>query len=75
MEVRVIGRHKQSSAAVIAGIQDELDVLFSGAATTRVDTFGSSIHQVVKHVSRVILLDDYRPANLNALLGAIALVC
>lgn len=65
LEARVVGRHKQSSAALIADLQKRLQRIFNKAAQVSVvETFGMSIPEVVKRVSQIVLLDDYAPYSL-----------
>jgi len=65
LEARVVGRHKQSPSALIADLQQRLQRIFSRTANVAVvDTSGMSIPQVVKQVSRIVLLDEYAPFNL-----------
>jgi hypothetical protein len=64
LEARVVGRHKQSSSTLIADLQKRLQRIFDGGAVAIVDTSGMSIPQVVKQLSRIVLLDDYVPFNL-----------
>jgi hypothetical protein len=69
LEARVVGRHKQSSAALIYELQERLGRVFEcGVSPTIIETFGLSIAQVVKRVSRVILLEEYAPMDLAACL-------
>ncbi|MBY5919252.1 hypothetical protein HFO77_33320 [Rhizobium leguminosarum] len=69
-EARVIGRHKESTAAVIEDLQKNLRRIYE--QTHDVDTSGSSIHYVVKSVAKIIHLGVYRPVDLHARLTQIA---
>ena len=65
LEARVVGRHKQSSAPLIADLQERLERVFSyvGKPVT-IDTRGLSVAQVVKRVARIMLLENYAPIDL-----------
>ncbi|MCW8916750.1 MAG: SIR2 family protein [Magnetovibrio sp.] len=72
MEARVVGRHKESDASDIAEMQKKLCQIFNnGEPRSEVHTLGLSIHEVVKRVARIILLDDYDPADIDATLNQI----
>lgn len=71
MEGRVIGRHKQSKAALIDEMQERLRVVFQDSEVSVVDTAGMSIPQVVKQVARIVLLEPHRSVDLSELLGSI----
>jgi hypothetical protein len=72
MEARVVGRHKESKADVIEEMQGKMRRIFAGpGAPSEVNTWGLSIHQVVKRVARIIHLEEYKPTNLTKLLHRI----
>jgi hypothetical protein len=72
MEARVVGRHTGSKADVIDEMQGKMRRIFaSQGAPNEVNTWGLSIHQVVKRVARIIHLEGYKPTNLNKLLNRI----
>jgi hypothetical protein len=68
MEARVIGRHKQSQADVIRRMQDTLLSIFGYTEVSLIDTFGLSISQVVKLVSKTIYFEEYVPLDLSSIL-------
>ena len=70
LEARVIGRHKESSAAVIGDLQEKLSSIYPGHSL--IDTSGKSVHQVVAAVSRIVHLGDYSPSDLAAMLDHLA---
>jgi hypothetical protein len=73
LEARVVGRHKQSSAGLIADLQARLRKIFNETSNVKVvDTSGMSIPEVVKHVSRIVLLDQYTPCALADLLDELS---
>lgn len=69
-EGRVIGRHKESTAEVIANLQVNLRKIYP--QTQDIDTSGSSIHYVVKSVAKIIHLGAYSPVDLDKRLCEIA---
>ena len=75
MESRVIGRHKQSKAALIGEMQERLKVVFQSPDVSVVDTAGMSIPQVVKRVARIVLLEPHRAIDLSELLETIRTTC
>lgn len=63
LEARVIGRQKESDAAVISDLQTKLREIYPGAVV--VETSGASVHQVVKSVAQIIHLRRYEPIDLH----------
>ncbi|MBV9884006.1 MAG: SIR2 family protein [Sphingomonadaceae bacterium] len=70
MEARVVGRHKESSASVIREMQEKLTWIYPNHCL--IDTFGASVHDVVRAISRIIHLEDYAPSDLAARLDELA---
>lgn len=70
LEGRVIGRHKESSASVIEELQKNLMDIYDSADI--IETTGSSIHSVVKSISKKIHLEDYSEIDLDGYLCSIS---
>jgi hypothetical protein len=62
LEGRVISRHKQSSAALISGLQNKLQKIFENPRA--IETFNLSIADVVKRAAHIILMEEYSPYDL-----------
>lgn len=70
LEARVVGRHKESDASVIADLRNKLKEIYP--ETVDIETSGHSVHHVVKSVARIIHLCDYAPIDLHARLREIS---
>ncbi len=70
MEIRVVGRHKESNAAVIGDLQNKLTKIYSDSAI--IDTSGRSVHEVVAAISEIVHLQPYAACGLAERLDELA---